>query len=54
MSIIPGIEARAPDRTERRSGFFGSPKLRPSVFSIFFRWAATSSFSACGYFLPFS
>jgi hypothetical protein len=31
VSIIPGIEARAPDRTDTNSGFSGSPKLAPIV-----------------------
>ena len=33
MSIIPGIETRAPERTETGRGFFGSPNFRPSTFS---------------------
>ena len=32
MSIMPGIEARAPERTETSSGFFGSPSLAPIDF----------------------
>ena len=33
MSIIPGMEERAPERTETSSGSFGSPKRLPAVFS---------------------
>ena len=29
MSIIPGMEMRAPERMERRRGFLGSPNLHP-------------------------
>jgi hypothetical protein len=42
VSIIPGIEARAPERTETRSGFFGSPNFFPSFFSTRERCCATS------------
>ncbi len=43
MSIIPGIEARAPERTDTVRGFFGSPNFRPSAFSTAARCSATSS-----------
>ena len=33
VSIIPGIENFAPERTEMISGFVGSPKLRPKELS---------------------
>ena len=33
VSIIPGIENFAPDRTETKSGFFGSPNDLPIFFS---------------------
>ena len=33
VSIIPGIENFAPDRTETSRGFFGSPKDLPIFFS---------------------
>ncbi len=32
MSIIPGIETRAPERTETSSGFFGVAELAPEGF----------------------
>ncbi len=34
VSIMPGIETRAPERTDTSSGFFASPNLRPSAFSM--------------------
>jgi hypothetical protein len=30
---MPGIEARAPERTDTSSGLAGSPNLAPTVFS---------------------
>ena len=33
VSIMPGIEARAPDRTETRSGFVASPNTLPVIFA---------------------
>ena len=33
MSIMPGIENFAPERTETSSGACGSPNLRPTVRS---------------------
>ena len=42
MSIIPGIENLAPERTERSRGAGPAPKLRPLVFS---RRATASSTS---------
>ncbi len=43
VSIMPGIERRAPDRTEISSGFFGSPNFFPITFSVFAIAFATSS-----------
>ena len=34
MSIMPGIESRAPERTETSSGFFVSPNFVPMIFSM--------------------
>ena len=34
VSIIPGIESRAPERTDKRRGFFKSPSFLPNCFSI--------------------
>ena len=48
MSIIPGIENLAPDRTLTSSGSPGSPSLRPIVCSSLATWAAISSSSPAG------
>ena len=37
VSIMPGMESRAPERTEIKSGFFGPPNSLPSDFSILAR-----------------
>jgi hypothetical protein len=34
VSIMPGIESRAPERTETRSGSRRSPKRLPTSFSM--------------------
>ena len=34
VSIMPGIESRAPERQETSSGFLASPNLAPMTFSI--------------------
>ena len=52
VSIMPGIEARAPERTDTRSGLLLSPKVLPVM-----RPTAASAFSTCalrsfGYCLP--
>ena len=41
MSIIPGIETAAPERTETRSGSVGSPKRLPVVSSSLATASAT-------------
>ena len=41
---MPGIEARAPERTETKSGFFGSPKPLPVILPT-----AASAFSTCAF-----
>jgi len=43
VSIMPGIEERAPDRTETKSGSFGSPKDVPMVSSTVAMAASTSA-----------
>ena len=48
VSIIPGIEDRAPERTETRSGLDGSPKRRPAASSTRARASATSLFKPSG------
>ena len=42
VSIIPGMLIAAPERTETRSGFFGSPSFFPAA-----RSTAASAFSTC-------
>ena len=37
VSIMPGIEARAPERTETSSGFWGSANFLPQISSILAR-----------------
>ena len=49
---MPGIDARAPDRTDTRSGFAGSPNLAPTTFSMRAIEARMSGPSAFGSFLP--
>ncbi len=42
---MPGMEARAPERTLTSSGFSGSPNLAPMISSIWASAALISSFS---------
>ena len=42
VSIMPGIEARAPERTDTSSGISLSPNFIPVSFSIFFIAFSTS------------
>ena len=46
---MPGIETRAPERTETSSGCALSPKRRPTAFSIRARAASTWAFRSSGY-----
>ena len=48
VSIIPGIDRGAPERTETSSGFCGSPKRCPVSCSSFARCSATSLASRSG------
>ena len=41
VSIMPGMDTRAPDRTETRRGAFRSPKISPMAFSSFPRFFST-------------
>src|ERR1017187_1982459 len=50
--IMPGIEARAPERTETRSGFDGSPNFLPSNFSILATAVLTSASRSFGNLPP--
>ena len=45
---MPGIEARAPERTETSSGLLASPNLAPTTFSTAASAFSTSSFSSGG------
>lgn len=42
VSIIPGMESRAPERTEKRRGLVGSPNVLPCCFSTFLMAALSS------------
>ena len=53
MSIIPGIETAAPERTETSSGSSMSPKRLPVFSSSAPRWRSISSSSPSGSALPF-
>ncbi len=48
VSIMPGIENLAPERTETSSGSSDCPSFLPIVDSRAARWALTSSRSAAG------
>ena len=48
VSIIPGIEIGAPDRTLTSSGFAGSPKPWPTSCSMRAMWARSSSSRPAG------
>ncbi len=48
MSIIPGIEIAAPDRTDTRSGSAGSPKRFPARSWSRATWSSTSGQSPSG------
>ena len=43
MSIIPGIDARPPERTETSSGLAASPNFAPTLFSTAASAAVTAS-----------
>jgi hypothetical protein len=45
VSIIPGIETRAPERTETSSGRCGSPKPTPIALATRSRPASASLFT---------
>ncbi len=49
---MPGIEARAPERTETSSGLLASPNFLPVMRPTSVSAASTWAFSSCGYFLP--
>ena len=43
VSIMPGMEARAPERTETSRGFFRSPNFLPFISSIFATYSMISA-----------
>ena len=49
---MPGIEARAPERTDTSSGLSGSPNFLTTTRSIFSSAASVSRFTASGNFPP--
>ncbi len=49
---MPGIEARAPERTEKRSGFFALPKVAPMTASTFRMASPTPSLNPSGKVFP--
>jgi hypothetical protein len=48
VSIIPGIDTAAPERTDTRSGSSGSPNRLPVVFSSLTKCSSISSSSPSG------
>ena len=53
VSIMPGMDSRAPERTENRSGSRSSPKVLPICLSTEATPAFTSAARDAGYFFPF-
>mmetsp|Transcript_31795 Transcript_31795/g.75506 ORF Transcript_31795/g.75506 Transcript_31795/m.75506 type:complete len:204 (+) Transcript_31795:2096-2707(+) len=54
VSIMPGIETAAPERTDRRRGLLGSPSFVPISCSTSFKPAMTSSHTPAGSVESFS
>ncbi|MNY17958.1 hypothetical protein D3C86_1513070 [compost metagenome] len=54
VSIIPGMENLAPERTETKSGFSGSPKRLPTFSSTVERAFFTPATRPSGSFSPAS
>jgi hypothetical protein len=54
VSIMPGIENFAPDRTDTSSGFSVEPSVAPATFSSRFRWVAISASMAAGSLWPWA
>ena len=50
VSIIPGIENFAPERTDTSSGFFTSPSVAPVAFSSFRRLSTICASTWAGVF----
>src|SRR6185503_20589961 len=54
VSIMPGIENFAPERTDTSSGLLVEPNLRPAVFSSLRTWLSISDSIAGVSLRPFS
>ena len=54
VSIIPGMDALAPLRTETKSGFSMSPNFLPQISSILTMFAIISAWMSSLIFLPSS
>ena len=54
VSIMPGIDARAPERTETSRGFSRSPNFLPVMVSIFSMYSMISAWISALIFLPSS
>ena len=54
VSIMPGMEARAPERTETSSGFSLSPNFLPTRFSSLVRYSKISASISGAIFSPSS
>ncbi len=52
VSIMPGIEAAAPERTETKSGLFLPPNCLPVVFSSLAMFSRICADRTAGHFLP--
>ncbi len=52
VSIMPGIENFAPERTETSSGLSDAPRVAPATFSSFFRASTICASTAGGVFRP--
>jgi len=50
VSIIPGIETLAPERTDTSKGFFASPNFFPAALSRRARYAPISRSTSAGIF----
>ncbi len=54
VSIIPGIDTRAPDLTDTNNGFFVPPKVLPVMFSNCFTLFFISKIRSSDNLLPSS
>ena len=54
VSIMPGMEERAPERQEISSGLTASPYFMPMIVSVCFSAAGTWSVSSSGSLQPWA